>query len=166
MEYLIDSNSLIDSYLKWYQPEVFGSVWDFIASEDSILMTGLVYNEIKYPDELKNWTIDVFENEQIGLTQDIVSEYSEVMDWITDSTRWNEAGISEWQNPDKADPWLIATAKINNQTIVTLDGGGNVSLPNINSLSKKEPKISAVAAHFGVRTITMYELLLELKLRL
>lgn len=87
MEYLIDSNSLIDSYLKWYQPEVFGSVWDFIASEDSILMTGLVYNEIKYPDELKNWTIDVFENEQIGLTQDIVSEYSEVMDWITDSTR-------------------------------------------------------------------------------
>ncbi|NLR09559.1 DUF4411 family protein [Lactobacillus sp. ZJLC28-8] len=92
--------------------------------------------------------------------------YSDIMDWLGDSERWSPAGISTWQDPDKADPWLIATAKVNQQTIVTMDGNGRATLPEIGSLSKREPKINAVANQFDVQTITLYELLDVLNLSL
>jgi len=88
------------------------------------------------------------------------------MDWVTDSKYWNAAGISKWQSPDKADPWLVATAKVNQQTIVTMDGNGRAFMPDDGVLSKQEPKISAVSTHFGVQTITIYELLDKLNLSL
>jgi len=72
--------------------------------------------------------------------------------------------VAQWQLPDKADPWLIATAMVNHQTIVTLDGNGRAFMPNVGSLSKQEPKIDAVARQFDVQTVTIYELLDRLKL--
>lgn len=166
MEYLIDSNSLIDAHEKWYRPHVFGSVWSCLATHDNVKMTSFVYNEIKYPDDLAVWTKNTFQKQIIVPTPEIISVYSDVMDWITQSKRWSAAGISEWQVPDKADPWLIATAKVNGQTIVTLDGNGRATMPNIGSDSKKEPKINAVANQFNVSTMTIYELLEKLNLSL
>jgi len=166
MDYLIDSNSLMDAYKKWYRPEVFKSVWKFLAENKHVKMTTFVYHEIKYPDNLVSWTQDTFEQDLITPSQEIVAEYIEIMDWVTDSKYWNAAGISKWQSPDKADPWLVATAKVNQQTIVTMDGNGRVSMPDDGALSKQEPKISAVSTHFGVQTITIYELLDKLNLSL
>ncbi|MBU7461973.1 MULTISPECIES: DUF4411 family protein [Lactiplantibacillus] len=164
MEYLIDSNSLIDAHEKWYRPQVFGSVWVCLATHSNVRMTSFVYNEIKYPDELALWTKNTFQKQTIVPTLEITRAYNDVMNWITQSKRWNAAGISEWQSPDKADPWLIATAKVNSQTIVTLDGNGRATMPNIGSNSKKEPKINAVATQFNVPTMTIYELLEKLDL--
>lgn len=61
---------------------------------------------------------------------------------------------------------LIATAKINLQTIVTLDGNGWATMPNVGSNSGKKSKINAVAGQFYVPTITIYELLEQLNLSL
>lgn len=166
MEYLIDSNSLIDAHQKWYRPKVFASVWDCLASHKNVKMTSFVYNEIKYPDDLAVWTKKTYQQEVVNPDAAIISVYGEIMDWITQSERWSAAGISTWQSPDKADPWLIATAKINHQTIVTLDGNGRATMPNVGSNSGKEPKINAVAGQFNVPTITIYELLEQLDLSL
>lgn len=164
MDYLIDSNSLIDAYKKWYRPEVFSSVWKFLAENEHVKMTTFVYHEIQYPDNLVNWTQGTFKQSLIKPSQEIVAEYSEIMDWVTNCKRWNAAGISKWQSPDKADPWLIATAQVNQQVIVTMDGNGHAFMPNDGVLSKQEPKIDAVARQFGVQTMTIYELLEKLQL--
>lgn len=166
MEYLIDSNSLFDAHNKWYRPKVFKSVWEFMAQNDCIKMSILVYNEIQYPDSLVNWTQKKFKNEQITPNTEIIDVYNDVMEWVTNSTRWDDAGFSQWQLPDKADPWLVATAKVNHQIIVTFDGNGRAASPDLNSYSKREPKINSVAEHFNVKTITMYELLDQLQLSL
>lgn len=164
MEYLIDSNSLIDAHQKWYRPKVFASVWGCLASHKDVKMTSFVYAEIKYPNDLVTWTKKTYQKEIVVPNKDIIKAYSEIMDWITQSKRWGAAGIAKWQNPDKADPWLIATAKVNKQTIVTLDGNGRATLPNLGIASGKEPKINAVAEHFKVPTMTIYELLEQLNL--
>lgn len=166
MEYLIDSNALIDAHMKWYQPVVFKSVWTFLAGQQNVKMTSFVYHEIKYPDSLVDWTKGCYQKAQLKPTPEIIAAYREVMDWVTHSTRWNAAGLAEWQDPDKADPWLIATAKVNHQVIVTLDGNGRATMPDVGAQSKREPKIAAVAKEFGVDTLTIYELLRQLNLKL
>lgn len=166
MDYLIDTNSLIDAHKKWYRPGVFKSVWDFLASNDHVKMTTLVYREINYPDGLVAWTQATFKQNQIQVSSEIIVAYDEIMDWLSNSERWSPAGISEWQKADKADPWLIATAKVSHQTIVTMDGNGRATLLDVSSFSGKEPKINAVADQFKVQTITLYELLDKLNLSL
>lgn len=166
MEYLLDSNSLIDAYKKWYRPQVFNSVWTFLAANPAVKMTTFVYDEVKYPESLAHWTTTAFKTDQIQPTEPSIQVYRRVMNWITTSTRWSPAGIAQWQSPYKADPWLIATAKINRQTIVTMDGNGHATMPDIGALSGKEPKINAVATQFGVTTIPIYVLLEQLHLSL
>ncbi|MCW3778112.1 DUF4411 family protein [Levilactobacillus namurensis] len=166
MDYLLDSNSLIDAHKKWYRPEVFKSVWTFLATAPNVKMTTFVYDEIQYPQQLVNWTHQTFKTQQIQPDDATIQVYREIMNWISVSQRWNPAGIAQWQSPYKADPWLIATAQIHHQSIVTMDGNGHVTMPSIGVFSGKEPKIAAVAHQFGVTTIPLYELLSQLHLSL
>lgn len=85
MEYLIDSNSLIDAHEKWYRPQVFGPVWVCPATHSNVRMTSFVYNEIKYPDELALWTKNTFQKQTIVPTLEITRAYNDVMNWITQS---------------------------------------------------------------------------------
>lgn len=168
VEYLIDSNSLIDAHTRWYEPVIFQKIWDFIEQSPNVEMTTFVYNEIIFPDALVNWKNRVYRSRQVQTDDLIIKEYQHVMTWIRNSNRWGNAGIIQWEDVDKADPWLIATAMAYDQTIVTMDGGNrNTSnLPNVGSDSKREPKISAVANELNVRTIPMYELLKEMQIKI
>lgn len=162
MEYLLDSNSLFDAHEKWYQPQVFNSLWDFIGSKDCIKMGQFVFEEVQYPEDLVNWTKNSFKTRLLIPDASVVNEYNKVMDWIKQSGYWATSGIAEWERVEKADPWLIATAMAKNLTIVTLDGIGRSLLPQVGMKVKKEPKIVAVAQHFNVKTIAIYDLLEEL----
>jgi len=154
----------MDAHKKWYRPQVFGSVWTFLAASPDVKMTSFVFKEILYPETLAHWAKVTFKENLILPSPEIIMAYSHVMDWISQANRWSAAGVAQWQLPDKADPWLIATAMVNHQTIVTLDGNGRAFMPNVGSLSKQEPKIDAVARQFDVQTVTIYELLDRLKL--
>ncbi|GAB5055832.1 hypothetical protein COSHB9_02190 [Companilactobacillus alimentarius] len=94
-----------------------------------------------------------------------MNNYKKILDWIENCKRWSKAGSEQWgSNFGKADPWLIAYALTYNYTIVTMDGNGRATLPDANANSSREPKISAVACEFGVKTITIYELIEDLKI--
>lgn len=166
VDYLLDTNSLIDAHAKWYRPHVFPSIWQRLTTDETVGMTSLVYAELRYPDTLVDWAWTAFKEDLLEPTSEIILAYSQVMNWVTTATRWNTAGIAQWQSPDKADPWLIATAMVNHQAIVTLDGNGHAFMPDEQAFSKQEPKISAVAEQFGVPTLTLYELLDKLHLSL
>jgi len=80
MEYLIDSNSLIDAHQKWYRPRVFKSVWTCLATHSNVKMTSFVYNEIKYPANLAIWTKQTFQAVIVTPTPEIIQVYGEIMD--------------------------------------------------------------------------------------
>lgn len=172
MAYIIDTNSLIDASIKWYNPAVFKSLWPKLSNCNDIFLTEQVCNEIKSPDMLVKW-VDSFNKQRIiKVDQQAVNEYRNVINRIVKLKYWTESGISQWTaSPTKADPWLIAMAIVHNCTIVTMDGITNRigqsrkirGLPNKNSPSSVEPKIAPVANLFGIETITIYELLVKLK---
>lgn|SRR5699024_3684714 len=99
MEYPLDSNSLIDAYNRWYRPHVFGNVWNFLSTNPKVKMTSFVFEEIKYPSGLTNWTKANFVTSQIHPDQSTILTYTQIMDWITNCTRWDSAGIDQWQRP-------------------------------------------------------------------
>lgn len=173
MKYLIDSNALIDAYNKWYQPKIFPSLWPKFANSSKFLIISSVYKEITWKDDgLSKWLIQNFKKRVIPETSNTLKEYYKIIKWIRLSKIWNETGIRKWDTPsgEKADPWLIATAKLNHQEIVTFDGGNRITLPpkrkEYSRRSKQEPKISGVAYQLGVKTIPMYILVGKLGIKL
>lgn len=155
-EYLLDSNSLIDAAEKWYDNNVFPSLWTKIGSASNITITSHVFDEVKGSQKILPWLDYYYKNKQISPSQDILSEYDSIMNWISTCGLWRAAGVANWGVATKADPFLIATAKVNGQTIVTMDGITSTLPTNPTS---KEPKICPVAEHFKVPTITLYDLL-------
>ncbi|WP_317696594.1 DUF4411 family protein [Xylocopilactobacillus apis] len=150
--------------MKWYNPEVFSKLWIELNKRHEVQIIDYVNNEIEYPDELVTWVKEKHQKNEIEINEEIISVYNKLIKWVRNCSRWSEAGFAEWQKPEKADPWLIAIAKVNDFTIVTLDGNLRTSLPDKKSFSNKEPKISAVANRYEVSTIPMYELLKEMEL--
>lgn len=165
MEYLLDTNVLIEGNNRWCRRDVFPSVWDYLADQNNVYMLKQVFDELRYPDDLVTWVRTTYESRLVKADMDILNEYNLILDWISDCKRWHDSAVREWNKHEKADPWLIATAKSRSQTIVTFDGAKNTQLPNVGVFSSKEPKITAVSNVFHVRVITFYDLLQELGLR-
>ncbi|WP_125769036.1 DUF4411 family protein [Companilactobacillus furfuricola] len=46
MEYLLDTNALIDGNNKWYRRDVFPSLWIFFASQSNVHMLKQVFEEL------------------------------------------------------------------------------------------------------------------------
>lgn len=157
-EYLLDSNSLIDAAEKWYDNNVFPSLWTKIGNAPNITITSHVFDEVKGSYKISPWLDSYYKNKQITPNQAILSEYVKIMQWISTCGLWRDAGIAKWGDPTKADPFLIATAKVKGQTIVTMDGITS-SLPATTNPTNNEPKICPVAQHFNVPTITLYDVL-------
>lgn len=87
--------------------------------------------------------------------------YQKVINYIQSSGFYKNPGLLEWMKETKADPQLIAMAKVYNLSIVTFEqSAGRLSIKNP---IKKEPKIPDVAKYFGVSCIDLYDL--ETKLR-
>lgn len=153
--YLIDSNILIVSNRN-YRQEFFPVVWNFFKNNQNVFISKPVYSEIVVlQDDLCDWTKINYKNRVVQV-DDSVTEYTQVLEYITSSGNWTQAGYEEWSaDINKADPWLIAYAKKHDLTIITDE---NNTGPN-GSPTKNEPKIPFVAAHFGVKTINFWEFL-------
>lgn len=130
-------------------------------------MGPLVYDElIRGNDAVSKWTKSHYKDKLINIeSPKIINCYKKVMNYVKTSTRWSNTGASQWDDPRKADPWLIAVAYFKGWTIVTLDGGNKITPPPINTKSNQEPKINAVANYFNVNTIPMYELIIKLGIK-
>lgn len=68
-----------------------------------------------------------------------------------------------WVQGNLADPWSIASAKVNDYTLVTeekLSSGLSKKTPN------KGAEISDVARYFGVETIDFFDMMRKLKINI
>ena len=74
-------------------------------------------------DDIQLWYENNFNGKVISIhKQEIVNKFTEINQFIYDNPKYNDSAYDEWfRRPDVADPWLIATAKAYNYTLVTFE---------------------------------------------
>ena len=161
-KYLLDSNSFIAPSRNYYKLEIMPAYWKWLADHQNngLVLPKIVYDELTHDDdELSQWVKKnlnnvVFSNYEQDT--DFWKEYGEVINYIQSSGYYKNPGIENWMQETKADPKIIAIAKVYGLQIVTFEqSAGKLSK---NNPIKKEPKIPDVAAYFGVECIDLFKL--------
>lgn len=160
--FLIDANALLTPYRLYYAFDIAPSFWEKLAeafNKKQIVLLDKVKDEVlKGDDDLSKWVkanegiIDICEYK----TESVIANYQSVLQYIHTCGLYKEIALAAWAPANIADPWLIAAAKSNNYTIVTLEapsGGLSKKTPN------KSAKIPDVARALGVKTISLFEMM-------
>ena len=155
--YVVDTNVLI-TLLTFYPKDkyTFKAIWDEIENlikQKIMFSTDIVYKEInKYlgeNDVVKKWAKSHKKSFFISTNKETWEFAKKIMRRFPDLLDRNKLQTGE---PD-ADPFLIALAKSEGATIITQE---RKELPN---------RIPAVASHYKVRSIDLYEFFEERKLK-
>lgn len=159
--FLIDSNSLIEPYERYYPFDFAQNFWDQLKlriEDGSILILDVVKDEIeKGDDELSHW-IDGIQIPSVidHREDDIVKHYRDVLIHLQKDPCFSNKALTEWSQNNVADPWLIATAITYKCTITTFEkpvGGLNSKSPC------KHPKIPDVSVFFHVKTNNLFDIM-------
>ena len=127
------------------------------------IMSWLYETDEDMKDALQKWIEDEFKGEIIKKDQAIVNIWAEIINHVETSACYKRRAFIEWADEDVADPWIIATAKVNKLTVVTNEQK-NIGLNKVNP--SKSAKIPNICEDFDVRCITLREMLRELEFRL
>ena len=159
-DYWLDADSFITPSRGPYRFSVLPPFWDYleqkaqeqiIGSPEIVLTLELIGSDPKKADELEIWA-----KQQQGIlfippNKSVQTVYSEVVESVTHNSRYVIYEVQLFLSG--ADPWVIAYAKAL--------GGKVVTFETTKPLQKK-PKIPDVAATFGVRCISLWDMLTEL----
>jgi hypothetical protein len=166
--FLIDANALITPHLTYYPFDFAPSFWSQMEENiknGSIVILDMVKAEITQGnDALSDWMDNLEVETLVDRRQPgIIAKYSEVLTFLQDDPRYQEAALHEWSKGSVADPWLIATAADKGYTIITFEK----PVPGLSAKNpSKRPKIPDVAAGFDVQTRDLFYLMRQLKFRL
>lgn len=162
--YCLDANVLIQSWQKYYAPEICPDYWDIL---DTLGKQGRIF----IPEEVKN---EIVVSEKLEKAEDDLSK------WLKRSSipvhKTTESVISCWQkilnaNPlhkllvdsakgrSLADPWLIAHALDKNAIVVTKE------IPILALNAKKPVTIPNVCNNIGVRWIDDFTFVKEIGMK-
>ena len=166
--FLIDANAIITPYLNYYPFDFAPKFWEQLEiniENGSITILDLVKDEItKGEDSLSEWlkkiSIGSFVDHRDGA---IVGKYSEILQYIQTAGCYNSNALIKWSQNNVADPWLIATAKICNYTIITFE-------KPVGSLSDRNPsgnpKIPDICTKFEVEYNDLFYMMRQLSFKL
>jgi hypothetical protein len=165
---VIDANSLITPHLEYYPFDFAPSFWNQIEqniTEGKIAILDLIKSEVREgKDNLTKWIDSINIATYIDHRQPaILSKYSEVLHHIQGNPCYKASALHEWSKSKCADPWLIAAASVYNLTLVTFE----INNQGLNPVyPSKGAKIPDVANVFGVKTVTLFQMMRELKMHL
>ncbi|HHQ6590626.1 TPA: DUF4411 family protein [Serratia fonticola] len=159
MTYLIDANVLIEAKNKYYHMDFCPAFWDWIlrcSAGGRIFSIQNVYDElIGGNDELKDW---VNQHRDLFLTVSDIQTQSNlrtIVQYVAqqqDQVPMSVGAMDEFLRG--ADTWLIAKAMSMGSTIVTHE--------RLDPRCRKKFLIPNICAHFGVKYINTFDLLLAL----
>ena len=169
--FLIDTSALITPYRQYYAFDLVPSFWEKLKGcfeLGKIAILDKVWSELEKggsEDDLSSWlnsnkslvTICTYK------TEAVIKNYADVLQYIQTSNLYFESAIAAWATEEIADPWLIAVARASGYIIVTVEKGSNGISPK---QKNKDPKIPDVAKALGVDTITLFEMMRRLKIRI
>lgn len=168
--YLIDTNSLVTPYRSYYSFDFGYTFWNQLRDSilnQKIFFTRSVYDEIveKSEDVLTVWlkNIDGLKIITESNNPNIMKNYQDIMQYIQESGLYKETALTKWASDSIADALLIATAIHLQYSIITFERPtGNLSPKQ----PSKNPKIPDVANHFGVKCISLFDFMREMKFKL
>lgn len=169
--YVIDSNSFIEPFKRYYSMEHFPSYWEWMKqclldNSSEIVVPEVVFNELKNSkDKLATWISSYVEPvvfKEYGNDPAYFVEYGKIMNYLQDCGFYQRPAIDNWSQDWKADPKLIAIAAAYNLKIITFEQpAGHLDRRNP---MKKEPKIPDIADYMGVSCVSLFQVEDELKL--
>jgi hypothetical protein len=128
VKYVFDTSSLIGAWVRAYPPDTFPVVWDRmdgLATSGDLLVPEEVYEELKaQDDDLLAWVKQRSDAVVIPTSRAVMLEARAV---LADHEGLTKAGTGR----GKADPFVIALAKLTSCPLVTQEQGGSVTKPRI-----------------------------------
>lgn len=128
VEYVFDTSSLIGAWVRTYPPDSFPVVWDRmdgLASTGRLLVPEEVFEELKaQDDELLAWVKARSSAIVIPTSRAVMLEARAV---LSDHEGLTKAGTGR----GKADPFVIALARLRDCPVVTQEQGGTATKPRI-----------------------------------
>ena len=166
--FLIDTNSLIEPYNKYYSFDLAEKFWEQLRDHievGDIVILDMVKDEInKGEDDLSDWLNSVNILEEVDhRNQNIIANYGRVLQSIQNNPNYKDTALANWAQETVADAWLIATAMTNNYTIITFENKQHT--PNSKNVYRNA-KIPDVAESFNVKVADLYYLMRALKIKL
>lgn len=168
--YIIDANAFITPYKHYYRFSIAPSFWEqfndnaekrLIYSIDKVKEEICVSKEEESKDQLQKWIEDEYKGSFITTKSiEIISEYQNIINFMNESPKYNDKALKAWSDFKIADPWIIATAKIFNSTIVTFETANNNGVKEIS-----KPKIPDLCKDFNIRCKDLFEMMDELGFR-
>ncbi len=154
MPYLIDSSAFIQAKNMFYRFSFCPGFWDWIASEHG---KGALFSVQKIKEELEDgtdqlaiWAKTVIPGGFfIAPSADVVTTQGVVSQWVNAQAVYSPTEKAKFLS--KADPWLIAEAIQGNHEIITFE--------DLVPASSTKVKIPNVANNFGVKTVSLYDIL-------
>jgi Domain of unknown function (DUF4411) len=149
----IDSSVLIQAHRGPYAHDIAPCFWHGLEkhiSDGTIRSPNEVFDELSPGDWLADWASGIKENFFVISEEPIQRAFTPIADHVikTYPPQWVAKFLA------KADPWVIAHAQEDKGIIVTLE-------------TRSEPshvKIPVVGDYFGLRSISTYDLMRELKI--
>ena len=146
MEYVFDTSSLIGAWVRTYPPDSFPVVWDRmdgLATAGNLLVPEEVYEELKsQDDDLLAWVKERLAAVVVPTTRAVMLEARAV---LADHEGLTKTGTGR----GKADPFVIALARLRGFPVVTQEQGGSAA----------KPRIPFVCAARGVACMSMLEVI-------
>ncbi|MDR2572170.1 MAG: DUF4411 family protein [Oscillospiraceae bacterium] len=162
--YLIDTNSLITPYKRYYPFDLAPPFWKSMEEklkDGNIVLLDKVYNEVTAgDDELTEWLSGIeYINVVSHKNVEMVKKYSEILSYVQTCGFYKQKALAEWSDAKVADAWIVACAIVQNHTVVTFEE------PNGN-LNKNYPcsraKIPEICDVFGIEYTNLFEMMRQL----
>jgi len=152
--FLMDANSFIAPYRQYYPFDMVPGFWSHIKEcigNGSIVIARKVFDEVMSGgDDLSNW-VDQFRSKTLDhRDKNIVIACGKILDYLRTSHKYNDEAAYAWSGNKIADPWLIATAHVYGQTVVTFEKSSN---------SPNKPKIPDICERFGVKHCSLFQMM-------
>jgi hypothetical protein len=158
LKYLLDSNTYIEAKNRYYGMDICPAYWDWLdkqVGEGAIASIDMIGKELKAGnDELAIWVADRpahFIRNDDENTQAMVAE---IVQWIMEGD-YNQGNRDNFLA--KADPWIIAKAKIIGAVVVTHEAQAAANTRKI--------KVPNVCRQFGVTCLNTFQFLRDLNAR-
>jgi len=162
--YLVDANTFITPFKTYYPFDLAPSFWTFFGNNimnGTIAVLSKIYDEVaKGTDDLAEWIQKLDLKVIDHRTPDIISKYQDVLMHIQTSVNlYTGKALAEWSDNNRADAWLVAASMANNYKIVTFERSNN----SLGTSLTGHPKIPDVAANFGVKCVSLYDMMRDLE---
>ena len=168
-KYIIDSNVLIEAHRNYYSFDFGNSFWNqlekFFKSKDIVVLK-VVRDEILHgaDDSLAKWmkSVEIYFQPFIATdTEQFYENYSKILNYVQNCGLYKKIALTNWSNPQIADPCIIVVAMQYNYTILTNEKSvGKITNPS------KNARIPDVAKHFGVECMRIFDFMRKKRFRL